>query len=109
MEWENSSSSHCIRQKGIERHWDKIRCAKSRNVSGSHVLGKVTRLFGAACFKLRVNNQAFSWLKTYSIDQSYIGRWIVRLDGYHMIIEHTMREKHQNADSLSKKTEVYEG
>ena len=41
------------------------------------------------------------------MDQSYIGRWIVRLDGYHMIIEHLTRDKHQNADSLSKKTEVY--
>ena len=46
--------------------------------------------------------------KTYSMDQSYIGRWIVRLDGYHMIIEHRMRDKQQNADSLSKKTEFYE-
>ena len=42
------------------------------------------------------------------MDQNYIGRWIVRLDGYHMIIEHRMRDKHQNADSLSKKTEFYE-
>ena len=42
------------------------------------------------------------------MDQSCIGRWIVRLDGYHMIIEHRMRDKHQNADSLSKKTEFYE-
>ena len=49
-----------------------------------------------------------SWLKTYSMNQSYIGRWIVRLDGYHMIIEHRMRNKHQNADRLSKKTEFYE-
>ena len=30
------------------------------------------------------------------------------MDGYHMIIEHRMRDKHQNADSLSKKTEFYE-
>ena len=63
---------------------------------------------GSAPFKLRVDNRALSWLKTYSMDQSYIGRWIVRLDGYHMIIEHRMRDKHQNADSLSKKTEFYE-
>ena len=42
------------------------------------------------------------------MDQSYIGRWIGRLDDYHMIIEHRMRDKHQNADSLSKKTEFYE-
>ena len=42
----------------------------------------------SATFKLRVDNGALSWLKTYSMDQSYICRWIVRLDGYHMIIEH---------------------
>ena len=42
------------------------------------------------------------------MDQSYIGRWIVRLDGYHLIIEHRSRDKHQNADSLSKKKEFYE-
>ena len=42
------------------------------------------------------------------MDQSYIGRWIVSLDGYHMIIEHRMRDKHENIDSLSKKTEFYE-
>ena len=42
------------------------------------------------------------------MDQSYIGRWIVRLDGYNKIIEHRTRDKHQNADSLSKKTEFYE-
>ena len=62
----------------------------------------------SAPFKLRVDNRALSWLKTYSMDQSYIGRWIVKLDGYHMIIEHRMRDKHQNADNLSKKTEFYE-
>ena len=42
------------------------------------------------------------------MNQSYFGRWIVRLYGYHMIIEHRMRDKHQNADSLSKKNEFYE-
>ena len=63
---------------------------------------------GSEPFKLRVDNRALSWLKTYSMDQSYIGRWIVRLDGYNMIIEHRKRDKHQNADSLSKKTDFYE-
>ena len=63
---------------------------------------------GSAPFKLRVDNRALAWLKTYSMEQSYIDRWIVRLDGYHMIIEHRTRDKHQNADSLSKKTEFYE-
>ena len=62
----------------------------------------------SAPFKLRVDNRALSWLKTYSMDQSCFGSWIEGLDGYHLIIEHRMRNKHQNADSLSKKTEFYE-
>ena len=69
---------------------------------------KYRAYLGSVPLKLRVNNRALAWLKTTSIDQSYIGRWIVRLDGYHMIIEHRTRDKHQNADSLSKKTEFYE-
>ena len=69
---------------------------------------KYRAYMGSAPFKLRVDNRALPWLKTYSMDQSYIGRWIVRLDGYHKIIEHRMRDKHQNADSLSKKIEFYE-
>ena len=69
---------------------------------------KYRAYLGSAPFKLRVDNRALAWLKTYSMDQSYIGRWIVRLDGYHMIIEHRTRDKHQNADSLSKKTEFFE-
>ena len=62
---------------------------------------------GSAPFKLLVDNRALAWLKTYSMEQNYIGRWIVLLDGYHMIIEHRTRDKHQNADSLSKKTEFF--
>ena len=46
--------------------------------------------------------------KSCDVLRGYIGRWLVRLDGYHMIIEHRMRDKHQNADSLSKKTEFCE-
>ena len=69
---------------------------------------KYRAYLGSEPFKLRVDNRALSWLKTYSMDQSYIGRWIVRLDGYIMIIEHRTRDKHQNADSLSKKTKFYE-
>ena len=69
---------------------------------------KYRAYLGSEPFKLRVDNRALSWLKTYSMDQSYIGRWMVCLDGYNMIIEHRTRDKHQNADRLSKKTEFYE-
>ena len=69
---------------------------------------KYKAYLGSEPFKLRVDNRALSWLKTYSMDQSYIGRWIVCLDGNNMNIEHRTRDKHQNADSLRKKTEFYE-
>ena len=69
---------------------------------------KYRAYLGNSPFKLRVDNRALAWLKTYSMDQSYIGRWVVRLDGYHMIIEHRTRDRHQNTDRLSKKTEFHE-
>ena len=36
-----------------------------------------------------------------------IGRWITRLDQYHFEIQHRDRNKDQNANGLSKKTEFY--
>ena len=69
---------------------------------------KYRKYLGSEPFKQRVVNRALSWPKTYSMDQNYIGRWIVRLDGYNMIIEQRTRDKDQNADSLSKKTDFYE-
>ena len=65
---------------------------------------KYRAYLGSEPFKLRVDNRAVSWLETYSMDRSYIGRCIVRLDGYDMIIEDRTIDKHQNADNLSKKT-----
>ena len=69
---------------------------------------KYRAYLGSEPFKLRVDNRALSWLKTYSRDQSYIRRRIVCLDGYNMIIEHRTKDKHQNDDNLSKKTKFYE-
>ena len=64
---------------------------------------KYRAYLGSAPFKLRIDNRALAWLKTYSIKQNYIVRWIVRLDSYHMIIEHQTRDKHLKADSLSRR------
>ena len=69
---------------------------------------KYRAYLSSASFRLRVDNRALSWSNTYSMDQSYTGRWIVQLDGYQTIIERKMCDKHQNADSLSKKTEFYQ-
>ena len=56
---------------------------------------------------LRVDNQALSWLKTYSMDQAMIGRWIARLDQYHFKTIHRPRTQHRNVDGLSKRTNDY--
>ena len=58
-------------------------------------------------FTLGVDNQALSWLKTYSMDQAMIGRWIARLDQYHFKTIHRPRTQHRNADGLSKRTNDY--
>ena len=110
MEWKNGSPSHCIRQQGkiLSDTEMNYGAPKAEMFAVVTFVEKYRAYLGSAPFKLRVNNRALSWLKTYSMDQNYIGRWIVRLDGYHMIIEHRMRDKHRNADSLSKKTEFYE-
>ena len=68
----------------------------------------VEKYLESAPFKLRVDSRVLSWLKRYSMDHSYIGRWILRLDGCHMIIELRMRDKHQHAHILSKNTEFNE-
>ena len=58
-------------------------------------------------FTLRVDNQALSWLKTYSMDKAKIGRWIARLDQYHFETIHRPRTQHRNVDGLSKRTNDY--
>ena len=58
-------------------------------------------------FTLRVDNQALSWLKTYSVDQAMIGRWIARLDQYHFKTIRRPRTQHRNAYGLSKRTNDY--
>ena len=58
-------------------------------------------------FTLRVDNQALSWLKTYSTDQALLGRWIMTLDKYHFRVEHRPRTQYRNADGLSKRTNEY--
>ncbi len=59
-------------------------------------------------FTLWTDNSALSWLKKYSMTNNMAAHWIQRLDQYSLVIEHRRREKHQNADGLTKKTEYYE-
>ena len=58
-------------------------------------------------FKLRVDNQALSWLKLYSTDQAIIGRRIMALEKNHFSIEKRPRKQHRKSDGLSKRTNDY--
>ena len=68
---------------------------------------KFHSIFAGREFTLRVDNQALSWFKTYSMDQAMIGSWIARLDQYHFKTIHRPRTQHRNVDGLSKKTNDY--
>ena len=59
-------------------------------------------------FVIRCDNQAFSWLKTYSTKSEHVTRWINSLGTFNMVIQHRTRNHHTNADGLSKKTEYYQ-
>ena len=48
-------------------------------------------------FTFRVDNQALSWLKTYSTDQALTGRWIMALEKDHFHVEHRPRTQHRSA------------
>ena len=108
MERENSLETNSYGSKVLSDTEMKYGAPKAEMFAVVTFVEKYRAYLGSEPFKLRVDNRALKWLKTYSKDQSYIGRWIVCLDGYNMIIEHRTRDKHQNADSLSKKTEFYE-
>ncbi len=53
-------------------------------------------------FTLRCDNQALSWLKTYSTSSCMVARWITRLSSFNFEIIHRDRRQHTNADGLSK-------
>ena len=80
---------------------------KAEMLAAIYFVEKYRPYLSRARFTLRTDNRALSWLKKYSMTRGMAARWIQRLDQYKFTIEHRKREKHQNVDSLSKKTEVY--
>ena len=73
----------------------------------SYFIEKLRSCLADREFTLRVDNQALSSLKTSSMDQDMIGRWIARLDQYHFKTIHRPRTQHRNIDGLSKRTNDY--
>ena len=80
---------------------------KSEMLAAIYFIEKYRPYLTREVFTLRTDNQALSWLKRYSMTRGMAARWIQRLDQYKFRVEHRKREKHQNVDSLSKKTEFY--
>ena len=81
MEWMNSSPSITYGSKVLSDTEMKYGAPKAEMFAVVTFVEKYRTYLGSTPFKLCVDNRALSWLKTYSMDQSYIGRWIVRLDG----------------------------
>ena len=76
--------------KGLSDTEMKYGAPKVEKIAAVTFVEKNSAVLGSALLKLRLENR-------------------VRLDGYHMIIKHKMCDKYQNADSLNKRTEFYEG
>ena len=72
---------------------------------------KYRAYLGSAFFKLRVDIQSLSWLKTYSVEQRYIGSWIIKLDGCDLdmllplnLVQHELSRININSLSLLDKS-----
>ena len=103
VERNDSLETDGLREQNHEMKYGAIKAEKFAVVT---LVEKYRAYLGSEPFKLQVDNRALSWLKTYSMDQSYIGRWIVRLDGYNMIIEHRTRENIRMPAVLQSKCRV---
>ena len=82
--WHTPSRTGVERKDSVETNSDQSLKYGAPIAEGFAVVTFVEKCrtyLGSEPFKLRVNNRALNWLKTYSMDQSYIGKWIVQLDG----------------------------
>ncbi len=86
----------------------KYGAVKAEMLAAVRFLEKFRSYLEGREFVLRVDNMALKWLKTYSMTSDIVARWITVLGAFKMRIEHRLRDKHFNADGLSKKTEHYE-
>ena len=106
MEREDSLETNSIREQSFEDYGYEVWGTQTGNVRGFHLLGKLQGIFGQRAFQ-NTGRQKGTQLAENVLNGSD-GRWIVRLDGYNMIIEHRKRDKHRNADNLSNKTDFQE-
>ena len=72
-----------------------------------HFIEKFHSYFAGREFTLRVDNQALSWLKTYSMNPAMIGHWIARLDQYHFETIDRPRTQHRKTNGRGMRTNDY--
>ncbi len=80
---------------------------KAEMLAAMYFIEKYRAFLTRGEFILRTDNNALSWLKHYSMTKGMAARCIQKLDQCSFKIEHRKREKHQNADGLSKMTDHY--
>ena len=86
----------------------RYRAPKAEMLAAVYFIEKFEAFLTRGEFTLRTDNSALSWLKKQTMTNNMAARWIQKLDQCSLVIEHRRREKHQNADGLTKKTEYYE-
>ena len=59
-------------------------------------------------FLLRTDNAGLAWLRKYSMSNPMCSRWIQKLEQYCFHVEHRKRDKHFNADGLTKQPHHFE-
>ena len=80
---------------------------KSEMLAVITFIEKYAPIIGIKHFLLRCDAQALQWLKTWSMEDGVSARWITRLSMMDFRTEHRKREKHTNADGLTKQTHHY--
>jgi hypothetical protein len=59
-------------------------------------------------FDLRCDAQALRYINTWQVTDHTMYGWLIRLSMANFRYEHRLRDKHQNADSLTKQTQHYQ-
>ena len=93
--------------RGLRSHERNYPAAKSEMLAALTFIEYYKKLLSGQPFVLRCDNIALSWLKTYRNGEGMVARWIQRLDQFNFKIVHRLRDKHTNADGLSKMTQFY--
>ena len=87
---------------GTERNYSS---AKAELLAVYHCFRQFREFLILRPFTLRVDCKALTFLKTYSMITPIVTRWLMTIAEYAFTTLHRVRNKHENADALSKITQ----